>query len=148
MSPKKIIELDMNAISTLDFLSKSNLNDTHLAETKDSIDISMQLSDNLDSSSKLISKKNDDLLADASHPIKMLNETPKKYEKFIMDSPSKFNDEMTINISKRKIAHVRDISTIPLQRIQTPMKSIESIEMKNSTLNRTELVYLILFRIE
>jgi len=147
VSPKKIIELDMNAISTLDFLSKSNSNDTHLAETKDSIDISMQLSDNLDSSSKLISKKNDDLLADVSHPIKMLNETPTKYEKCIMNSPSKFNDEMTINISMPKITHIKDISTIPLQRIQTPMKSIESIEMKNSTLNRTELVYLILLRI-
>ncbi len=68
MSQEKIIELDPNTTSTVDFLSKSNLNDPRLAETNDSIDISMQLSDNLDCSSKLILNKNDDLLAFYNRP--------------------------------------------------------------------------------
>ncbi len=68
MSQEKRIELDPNTTSTLDFLSKSNLNDARLAETNDSIDISMQLSDNLDCSSKLILNENDDLLASYNRP--------------------------------------------------------------------------------
>jgi hypothetical protein len=72
---------------------------------------------------------------------------PMKYEKFKMSRPSKFNDEMTINIPVLKNAHVTTASTKSLQRIQTPIKSIENIEMKDSTLNRNESVYLILFRI-
>ncbi len=84
---------------------------------------------------------------DAVNPIKMHNGTPMKYNKFMMNSPSKFNDEIAINISVPKIAHVTNISTKPLQRTETTMKSIESSEMKDSISNRTGLVYLILFRI-
>jgi hypothetical protein len=62
VSQEKRIELDPNTTSTLDFFSRL------AAETNDSIDISMQLSDNLDCSSKLILNENDDLLASYNRP--------------------------------------------------------------------------------
>ncbi len=60
MSPEKIIGVDANTTSTLDFIFKPNSNETHGTETNDSIDISMQLSDHSDYSSKIISNENDD----------------------------------------------------------------------------------------
>ncbi len=45
--PEKLIKVDTNTTSNLDLISKSYVNNQHLEETNDSVDISMQLSDNL-----------------------------------------------------------------------------------------------------
>ncbi|CAF0857237.1 unnamed protein product [Rotaria sordida] len=65
--------------------------------------------------------------------------TSTKYRKFEMNISSKLNDETTINIPMLNNTHIKNILTASSQNIQTPMKSIEHIEMKDPTSNKTEI---------
>ncbi|CAF4226475.1 unnamed protein product, partial [Adineta steineri] len=91
----KIIELNKNTRSIFDCISKSNSNNVHAGNTNDSIDISMQLSDNLDSTSKLLLNKNNDLLVFYN-----ANKLNNEYDKIINCMKSNnlsFDDELNIN---------------------------------------------------
>ena len=84
---------------------------------------------------------------DALNRIK-LQKTPAEYEKLESRTiSSEINDKMFVNIPVPKNAHVTNISTVPLQRIQSPMESIRYTEMKDSPSNRDKLVHSILSRI-
>jgi hypothetical protein len=84
---------------------------------------------------------------DALNRIK-LQKTPAEYEKFEPRTiSSEINGKMVVNIPVPKNAHITNISTVPLQRIQSPMESVRHTEMKDSTSERDELVYSILFQI-
>ncbi len=65
MSPEKLIEIETNTTLNSDLISKSYINDPHLARINDSIDISMHVFDNLET----ISNENDVLLAFYNQPI-------------------------------------------------------------------------------
>lgn len=65
VSPEKLIEIETNTTLNSDLISKSYINDPHLARINDSIDISMHVFDNLET----ISNENDVLLAFYNQPI-------------------------------------------------------------------------------
>jgi hypothetical protein len=59
---------------------------------------------------------------------------------------AQFHYERSASVSIGNIEHVTDMPTKSLQEMQTSMKPLENIEMKDSRTNRTKLVYLILFQ--
>jgi hypothetical protein len=77
---------------------------------------------------------------DAFNPIKMQNKSI-QYKKVELSTSSDFNDTRAINVPVPNIARITDISTVSLQQIQSPMKSIRNIEMKYQTSDETELVH-------
>lgn len=69
------------------------------------------------------------------------NENRTDYDTFNLSKTQNIHDEQNISMPISKIAYATDLSsTKSLQQIQTSIKSIESIQTKDSMLNRTELV--------
>jgi hypothetical protein len=77
--------------------------------------------------------KNKTKTDDAFNRIKEDNRTLLKNE---MVTSSKFRHEPSASVSMRNIQHVIDMPKKALQQIQTSMKSLENIKMKDSSTNR------------